>query len=51
MGFSHWGVDDKTHMNSFKNIIKSWPKNSKEMEEKFVDLLYNNKPVYLNLSR
>ena len=51
LGFSHWGVDDKTHMNSFKNIIKSWPKNSKEMEEKFVDLLYNNKPVYLNLSR
>ena len=36
---------------AFKNIIKSWPKNSKEMEEKFVDLLYNNKPVYLNLSR
>ena len=51
LGFSHWGVDDKTYMNSFKNIIKSWPKNSKEMEEKFVDLLYNNKPVYLNLSR
>ena len=51
LGFSHWGVDDKTLMNSFKNIIKSWPKNSKEMEEKFVDLLYNNKPVYLNLSR
>ena len=51
LGFSHWGVDDKTHMNSFKNIIKSWPKNSKELEEKFVDLLYNNKPVYLNLSR
>tara|TARA_Y100000114_G_C11760766_1_gene329532 strand:- start:125 stop:607 length:483 start_codon:yes stop_codon:yes gene_type:complete len=51
LGFSHWGVDDKTHMNSFKNIVKSWPKDENDMENKFKDLLYNEKPVYLNLSR
>lgn len=51
LGFSHWGVDDKVHMNSFKNIVKSWPKNSKEMESQFNDLIYNNKPTYINLSR
>ena len=51
LGFSHWGVDDKIHMNSFKNITKSWPKDAKEMREVFHELINNNKPVYLNLSR
>jgi transketolase len=51
LGFSHWGVDDKVHMNSFKNIVKSWPKDSEEMKLQFNDLIYNNKPTYINLSR
>jgi transketolase len=51
LGFSHWGIDDKTHMNSFKNIVKSWPKDSQAMKTQFNDLMYNNKPTYLNLSR
>ena len=51
LGFSHWGVDDKTHMNSFKNIVKSWPKDATDMAKQFETLIYNDKPVYLNLSR
>ena len=51
LGFSHWGIDDKTHMDSFKNIKKYWPKDINVMKEKFDKVIYNKKPTYLNLSR
>ena len=51
LGFSHWGIDDKVHMNSFKNIKKYWPKDVGVMKKEFKDVLYNKKPSYLNLSK
>ena len=51
LGFSHWGTDDKKHMNNFKTISKYWPKDAKVMEEKFSEITYNGKPCYVNLSR
>ena len=51
LGWSHWATDDVEHTSGFKNISKYWPKDSDEIKEKFNEILLNNKPVYLNLSR
>ena len=51
LGFSHWGIDDRTHLNSFKNIEKFRPKDAKEMKDQFSDYMYNGLPSYVNLSR
>ena len=51
LGFSHWGTDDRTHLNSFKNIIKFRPKDAEGMRDDFSDFMYNGKPSYVNLSR
>jgi len=51
LGWSHWAVDDRDHMSGFKGIVKHWPEDAKEMSELFHDLLYNDKPCYINLSR
>ena len=46
-----WATDDKEHLSGFKNIKKYWPKDKKDMEDKFQEFMYNNKPSYLNMSR
>ena len=51
LGFSHWGTDDTTHLNSFKNIVKFKPKDVKKTKVEFEDFIYNTKPSYMNLSR
>lgn len=51
LGWSHWAVDDRDHMSGFKNIVKLWPENAEETKKIFKDVLYNNKPYYVNLSR
>jgi transketolase len=51
LGWSHWATDDKDHMSGFKNIKKYWPKDAEDMNLQFEEILLNNKPVYLNLSR
>ncbi len=51
LGWSHWATDDKAHLNGFNNLQKMWPKDSQEMSELFQEVIYNNKPTYVNLSR
>lgn len=51
LGFSHWGTDDTTHLNQFKNIRKFRPKDAGEMKQQFNEFMYNTKPSYVNLSR
>lgn len=51
LGWSHWATDDKAHLSGFKNIKKYWPKDAKETQDKFHEIIYNNKPCYLNMSR
>ena len=51
LGWSHWAHDDKEHMSGFKNIIKLWHKDSEEMSSLFKNIIYSDKPHYVNLSR
>ena len=51
LGWSHWATDDKEHLSGFKNLKKYWPNDKEDMEAKFQELVYNNKPCYLNMSR
>lgn len=51
LGWSHWATDDKEHMNGFKNIKQYWPADANEMKIYFDEIMLNNKPTYLNLSR
>ena len=51
LGWSHWATDDKVHLSGFNNLQKIWPKDSEEMKELFHEIIYNNKPTYVNLSR
>lgn len=51
LGWSHWAEDDKEHMSGFKNIKQYWPNDSDDMKSQFNEIMLNNKPVYLNLSR
>jgi transketolase len=51
LGWSHWAEDDKEHMNGFKNIKKYWPVDADDMKTQFNEIMLNNQPVYLNLSR
>jgi transketolase len=49
LGFSHWAEEDEQVMSVFKNIQFYKPKEfTKEIG---LDLIYNNQPSYLNLSR
>lgn len=51
-GISHWSEDDKDIMVNFKNIQSYWPETKEEITAKYVEeLLTNEKPVYLNLTR
>jgi len=51
LGWSHWAVDDHAHMSGFENIVKHWPENEVETANIFQEIMYNNKPCYVNLSR
>lgn len=51
LGFSHWGIDDTKHLNSFKNIIKFRPKDVEKTKIDFNKFIYNAKPSYINLSK
>lgn len=51
-GISHWSEDDREIMVNFKNIQSYWPETKEEITAKYVEeLLTNEKPVYLNLTR
>lgn len=50
-GFSHWAEEDKEVMKIFSNIKCYWPENKEEIPELLTEILYNNQPCYLNLSR
>ena len=49
LGFSHWAEEDTQVMSVFKNIQFYKPKEF--TKEVGLDLIYNNQPSYLNLSR
>ena len=49
LGFSHWAEEDEQVMSVFKNIQFYKPKEF--TKEVGLDLIYNNQPSYLNLSR
>ena len=51
LGWSHWAHDDKEHKKGFKNIRKVWPEDADDMELKFKNIIYDNKPYYVNLAR
>ena len=50
-GISHWAEDDEEILSCFKNIKIFKPMSDKELIENFEEMLYNNKPCYLNLIR
>lgn len=50
-GFSHWVQEDKEVMKIFSNIIPFWPETKEEIPRLLSEILYNNKPTYLNLTR
>lgn len=49
-GWSHWATDDKEHLTGFKNIKKFWP-SVEEMKEVFDQMINDESPYYVNLSR
>ena len=49
LGFSHWAEEDEQVMSVFKNI--QFYKTKEFTKEIGLDLIYNNQPSYLNLSR
>lgn len=50
-GFSHWAEEDRQVMKIFPNIKSYWPKTKEEIPKLLAEILFNNQPVYLNLSR
>lgn len=50
-GFSHWSYDDKDVLNLFTNIITLYPDKKEEIPDMVKNMIYNNKPTYLSLSR
>lgn len=50
-GFSHWAEEDHEVMKIFPNIKSFWPKTKEEIPKLLPEILSNNEPVYLNLSR
>lgn len=51
LGWSHYAGDDKKHLSGFSKINKYWPEDASEMAVLFHEILYNNLPCYVNLSR
>ncbi len=49
LGFSHYATDDEKVLSSFENIKIYKPDTPEEIDLK--EILYNNKPCYLNLKR
>lgn len=50
-GFSHWAEEDSQIMKIFSNIISFWPETKEEIPDLLTEILYNNQPTYLNLTR
>lgn len=50
-GFSHWAEEDREVMKIFSNITSYWPETKEEIPDLLTDIIYNNKPTYLNLTR
>ncbi len=50
-GFSHWAEEDREVMKIFSNIIPFWPETKEEIPHLLSEILYSNKPTYLNLTR
>ncbi len=49
LGFSHYATDDEKVMSNFKNIKIFKPETQEEMY--LEEIIYNEKPCYLNLTR
>ncbi len=50
-GFSHWAEDDWIIGEAFNNIECNWPLSKEHIPMIVDEMLYNNKPCYLNLKR
>ncbi len=50
-GFSHWAEDDEDILIAFENIECWWPQSKERIPALVDEMLYNNKPCYLNLKR
>lgn len=51
LGFSHWAEDDISALQAFPNIKIYKPQSIIELEQIWLEFLYNDKPCYLNLKR
>jgi transketolase len=51
IGITHFSDDDKKVMRLFKNIKSYWPSNKDTIANLVGEVLYNNSPSYLNLTR
>jgi transketolase len=50
-GFSHWAEDDKIILSNLTNIKQYHPENKEELASIFKEVIYSDKPCYLNLRR
>ena len=50
-GFSHYAGDDKRFLRNFKNIVSYWPEHKEDIPNILSEVLSNNKPSYINLTR
>lgn len=50
-GISHWAEDDKKILSNLANIKQYHPDSIDDLEHLFTEILYNNKPCYVNLRR
>ncbi len=50
-GFSHFAGDDKDFLKALTQIQTVWPDTKEDIPLILNDILYNDSPVYLNLSR
>lgn len=51
LGFTHWAEEDINILDQLKNIKTFKPTTTDELESNSLELLYNNKPSYINLRK
>jgi len=50
-GFSHYSSDAKYVLDGFKNIVQFWPEEQKEIKGMVHEMVTNNKPSFISLTR
>lgn len=50
-GYSHWITEDREILKALPNIKTAWPNNNQELESIITEMLVDQLPWYLNLSR